>query len=227
MKIAVTYDNGEVFQHFGHTENFKVYEVEDGKVVSSEIIASNCSGHDALAGFVAGEGIAVVLCGGIGEGAQNALSEAGIEVISGTEGNTDEVVEAYLRGELTSAGVNCDHHDHEEEQSCGCGGCSGGCGGCGGQGTRQSNGEMNMNVNLDMYTALLGGEGIVKLSNGTKIKLKIKPETQNGTKVRVRGKGYDRGDGTFGDLIITYNVKLPTGLNEKQKELLKQMKEAN
>ena len=104
---------------------------------------------------------------------------------------------------------------------------TGGCGGCGGQGTRQSNGEMNMNVNLDMYTALLGGEGIVKLSNGTKIKLKIKPETQNGTKVRVRGKGYDRGDGTFGDLIITYNVKLPTGLNEKQKELLKQMKEAN
>lgn len=104
----------------------------------------------------------------------------------------------------------------------GTGGCGGGCG----QGQRQSSGEMNMNVNIDMYTALLGGEGIIKLSNGTKIKLKIKPETQNGTKVRVRGKGYDRGDGTFGDLIITYNVKLPTGLNERQKELLKQMKEA-
>ena len=103
---------------------------------------------------------------------------------------------------------------------------TGGCGGCGGQGARQSTGEMNMNVNIDMYTALLGGEGIIKLSNGSKIKLKIKPETQNGTKVRVRGKGYDRGDGTFGDLIITYNVKLPTGLNERQKELLKQMKEA-
>ena len=104
----------------------------------------------------------------------------------------------------------------------GAGGCSGGCGG----NARQSTGEMNMNVNIDMYTALLGGEGIVKLSNGTKIKLKIKPETQNGTKVRVRGKGYDRGDGTFGDLIITYNVKLPTGLTERQKELLKEMKEA-
>ena len=103
---------------------------------------------------------------------------------------------------------------------------TGGCGGCGGQGARQSSGEMNMNVNIDMYTALLGGEGIIKLSNGSKIKLKIKPETQNGTKVRVRGKGYDRGDGTFGDLIITYNVKLPTGLNDRQKELLKQMKEA-
>lgn len=98
--------------------------------------------------------------------------------------------------------------------------------GAGQQSARNSSGEMNMNVNIDMYTALLGGEGIIKLSNGSKIKLKIKPETQNGTKVRVRGKGYDRGDGTFGDLIITYNVKLPTGLNDRQKELLRQMKEA-
>lgn len=104
----------------------------------------------------------------------------------------------------------------------GTGGCGGGCG----QNARANNGEMNMNVNIDLYTALLGGEGIIKLSNGSKIKLKIKPETQNGTKVRVRGKGYDRGDGTFGDLMITFNVKLPTGLNEKQKDLLRQMKDA-
>lgn len=103
---------------------------------------------------------------------------------------------------------------------------TGGCGGGGGQNARANNGEMNMNVNIDLYTALLGGEGIIKLSNGSKIKLKIKPETQNGTKVRVRGKGYDRGDGTFGDLMITFNVKLPTGLNEKQKDLLRQMKDA-
>lgn len=104
----------------------------------------------------------------------------------------------------------------------GTGGCGGGCG----QNGRANNGEMNMNVNIDLYTALLGGEGIIKLSNGSKIKLKIKPETQNGTKVRVRGKGYDRGDGTFGDLMITYNVKLPTRLNDKQKDLLRQMKDA-
>lgn len=90
---------------------------------------------------------------------------------------------------------------------------------------RQSTGEMNMNVNITLYQALLGGEGIVNLSNGTKIKLKIKPETQPGTKVRVRGKGYDRGDGTFGDLIITYNVKLPTNLTERQKDLLRQMQQ--
>ena len=96
----------------------------------------------------------------------------------------------------------------------------------GSQNMRQSTGEMQMNVNIDMYTALLGGEGIIRLSNGSKIKLKIKPGTQNGTKVRVRGKGCDRGDGTFGDLMITYNVKLPTTLNDRQKELLRQMKEA-
>ena len=114
MKIAVTYDNGEVFQHFGRTENFKVYEVEDNKVVSSEVIGSNGSGHGALAGLLAGQDIAVLICGGIGGGAQAALAEAGIELVAGAEGNTDEVVEAYLRGELVSTGANCNHHDHEE-----------------------------------------------------------------------------------------------------------------
>ena len=114
MKIAVTYDNGEVFQHFGRTENFKVYEVEDNKVVSSEVIGSNGSGHGALAGLLAGQDIDVLICGGIGGGAQAALTEAGIELVAGAEGNTDEVVEAYLRGELVSTGSNCNHHDHEE-----------------------------------------------------------------------------------------------------------------
>ena len=85
---------------------------------------------------------------------------------------------------------------------------------------------MNASVNIDLYTALLGGEVIIQLGNGQKIKLKVKPETQNGTKVRLRGKGYDRGDGTMGDLIITYNVTLPTNLTDRQKELLKQMKDS-
>lgn len=89
---------------------------------------------------------------------------------------------------------------------------------------RQNNGEMHANVNIDLYTALLGGEIIIQLGNGSKIKLKVKPETQNGTKVRLRGKGYDRGDGTIGDMIITYNVKLPTSLTERQKDLLRQMR---
>ena len=89
---------------------------------------------------------------------------------------------------------------------------------------RTYSGEMNANVSINLYTALLGGEVMLTLSNGQKVKMKIKPETQPGTKVRLRGKGYDRGDGTFGDLIITYQVKLPTNLTEQQKELLRQMK---
>ena len=135
MKIAVTYDNGNVFQHFGKTENFKVYEVEDNKVVSSEVIGSNGTGHGALAGLLAEQGINVLISGGIGGGAQTALTEAGIEMVSGAQGNTDEVVEAYLKGELVSSGVNCDHH-HGEEHSCGSHeeghSCGGSCGGCGG-----------------------------------------------------------------------------------------------
>jgi curved DNA-binding protein len=95
-----------------------------------------------------------------------------------------------------------------------------------GRQARTSTGEMNANVSIDLYTAMLGGEVMITLSNGQKVKMKIKPETQPGTKVRLRGKGYDRGDGTFGDLIITYQVKLPTNLTERQKELLRQMKGA-
>ena len=85
---------------------------------------------------------------------------------------------------------------------------------------------MNAKVNIDLYTALLGGEVIIQLRNGSKIKLKVKPETQNGTRVRLRGKGYDRGDGTFGDLIITFNVTLPTNLSDRQKQLLNEMRYA-
>ena len=137
MKIAVTYENGKVFQHFGKTETFKVYEVEDNKVVSSEVIGSNGEGHGALAGVLEGQGVDVLICGGLGGGAQAALAEAGIEVCSGAEGDADQAVEAYLKGELISTGVNCDHHHHEEEEghscgsNCGDGGCSGCGGGCG------------------------------------------------------------------------------------------------
>ena len=89
---------------------------------------------------------------------------------------------------------------------------------------RSNPGQMEATVGIDMYTALLGGEVVIQLSTGQKLKLKVKPLTQGGTKVRLRGKGYDRGDGTFGDLIITYNVKLPDHLSDHQKELLEQMR---
>ena len=134
MKIAVTYENGKVFQHFGKTESFKIYEVEDNQIVSSEVISSNGSGHGALAGLLAEQGIDVLICGGIGGGAQAALADAGIELCAGAQGDTDQAVEAYLKGELVSSGVNCDHHGeghscghHEEGHSCG-DSCGGGCG---------------------------------------------------------------------------------------------------
>lgn len=139
MRIAVTYDNGNIFQHFGKTENFKVYEVENNQVISSEVISSNGSGHGALAGLLDEQNVDVLICGGIGGGAQAALTEAGIEFCSGAQGDADQAVEAYLKGELVSSGVNCDHHhgeghscgSHEEGHSCG-DSCGGGCGGsCG------------------------------------------------------------------------------------------------
>lgn len=114
----------------------------------------------------------------------------------------------------------------QRSQSSGFGGF-GGFGNAGAQtgGRRENTGEMNANLSIDLYTALLGGTVQFKLKDGSVVKLKVKPETQNGMKVRLRGKGYDRGDGTFGDLIITYNVKLPTNLTEHQKDLLRQMQQ--
>ena len=135
MRIAVTHENGNVFQHFGHSEEFKVYEVEDKQVVRSEIIGSNGSGHGALARLLSEQRIDVLICGGIGGGAQAALAENGIELCAGASGSADAAVEAYLRGELVNTGANCDHH-HGEEHSCGEHGCGGhdcgssGCGGC-------------------------------------------------------------------------------------------------
>ena len=135
MKIAVTYDNGQVFQHFGHSEAFKVYQIAEGEVVSSEVIETGASGHGALAALLDKHSIDVLICGGIGAGAQEALAGVGIEIIDSASGDADAAVEAYLKGELAPAGATCDHHhDEEEEEGCGsCGsGCGGGCGGCGG-----------------------------------------------------------------------------------------------
>jgi FKBP-type peptidyl-prolyl cis-trans isomerase 2/predicted Fe-Mo cluster-binding NifX family protein len=132
-RIAVTYENGEVFQHFGHTEEFKVYEIEDGKIVNSEIIDSNGSGHGALADLLNEKKIDVLICGGIGGGAQAALAERGIELCAGASGNADEAVKAYLNGELVNTGANCNHHG--EGHSCGEHSCGDhddhSCGGCG------------------------------------------------------------------------------------------------
>ena len=136
MRFAVTVDeNGDVFPHFGRTEQFKLYEVSDGEIVSTETVGTGGTGHEALAGFLADAEIDVLICGGLGGGASAALQEAGILVISGASGSADAALQAFLNGELRSAGVNCDHHDEEEaEEGCSgdCGSCGGGCPGCGG-----------------------------------------------------------------------------------------------
>ena len=124
MKIAVTYENGEIFQHFGHTETFKIYDIADGKVVSAEVVDTNGSGHGALAGFLVAHGVDTLICGGIGGGAQNALAQAGISLFGGVSGNADEAVNALLAGNLGyNPNVHCDHHDHEAGHSCGDHGC--------------------------------------------------------------------------------------------------------
>ena len=129
MKITVTYENGQIFQHFGHTQQFKVYEVEAGKIVKTEVVDTNGQGHGALAGFLFGGGVDVLICGGIGGGAQNALAEAGIKLFGGVSGDADAAVEALLAGNLAyNPNVQCNHHghDHGAGHTCGSHGCGGG-----------------------------------------------------------------------------------------------------
>lgn len=155
MKIALPSDNGQIFQHFGHAESFQIYEVENGSITRTEEIKTEGSGHDAISAFLKNQGVDTVICGGIGDGAMNALLSSGIEVCSGVDGDTTKAVIDYMSGILSTAGVNCNKHggnsgaDAETdgegcgcgcggncggEEGCGsgCGGCGGGCGGCGG-----------------------------------------------------------------------------------------------
>lgn len=122
MKIAVTYENGQVFQHFGHTEQFKVYNIEEGKISGTEIMPTNGSGHGALADFLKANGISTLICGGIGGGARNALAAAGIELYSGASGDADKLVDDLLAGSLQyDPNYVCDHHEHHGEHGGECG----------------------------------------------------------------------------------------------------------
>ena len=126
MTIAVTYMNGQIFQHFGHTEQFKVYEVQDGKILSSRVVSTQGSGHGALAGVLSALNADVLICGGIGGGAQMALASAGIKLYGGVSGDADAAVEALISGSLAyNPNVRCNHHDHEHghEHTCGHQGC--------------------------------------------------------------------------------------------------------
>ncbi|MBQ7972665.1 MAG: NifB/NifX family molybdenum-iron cluster-binding protein [Lachnospiraceae bacterium] len=126
MKVAVTYENGQIFQHFGHTAFFKVYNVENGAVTDSKIVDTNGNGHGALARFLLENEIEVLICGGIGGGAQMALAEAGIRLYGGVSGSADAAVEALLNNSLAyNPEVKCNHHGegHEHHENCGDHGC--------------------------------------------------------------------------------------------------------
>ena len=125
MKIAVTYENGMVFQHFGHSQAFRVYDVQDGKIITAETVPTQGSGHGALAGFLAAQGVDTLICGGIGAGARQALVQAGIRLFPGVQGPADEAVKSLLAGTLAyDPDTVCTHHEHHGEgQSCGAGHC--------------------------------------------------------------------------------------------------------
>ena len=132
MRIAVTYENGMIFQHFGHTQEFKIYDVQDGKILASEVVDTNGSGHGALAGVLTALHADVLICGGIGGGAQMALAAAGIQLFGGVSGSADAAVEALISGNLLyNPNVQCNHHGehhHGEGHTCGSHGCgSHGC----------------------------------------------------------------------------------------------------
>lgn len=129
-KIAVTYEDGNVFQHFGHTEQFKVYEITDGKITDTQIADTQGSGHGALAGVLSAMDVDTLICGGIGAGAQAALAEAGIQLYGGVSGSADEAVNALLAGALVfQPDVQCSRHGHGEHHACGeqKHGCQGRC----------------------------------------------------------------------------------------------------
>ena len=131
MKIAATYENGNIFQHFGRCPQFKIYNIENGEIISSEVVHTNGSGHGLLAGFLAGHRVDALICGGIGMGAQQALAASGIRLYAGQSGSADECALALAKGQLSAGSApTCNHHhDHTHEGGCGDHGCgSHGCG---------------------------------------------------------------------------------------------------
>ena len=120
MKIAVTYEEGNIYTHFGHCENFKMYVVEENEIKSSELVKPTKGGHGALAGFLKDNGVDALICGGIGQGARDALSESQIKFYPGASGNADKSVQALIDGNLEyNPKTVCAHHNHDDGHTCG------------------------------------------------------------------------------------------------------------
>ena len=125
MRIAVTFENGNVFQHFGHTEQFKLYDVENGSIVKEQVADTNDSGHGALSALLSEWGVDAVICGGIGQGAVNALSERGICVVRGVDMDARMALAAFAKGALKDdSDASCHHHEHEGGHDCGSHSCA-------------------------------------------------------------------------------------------------------
>lgn len=120
MKVAVTTEGNRIFQHFGKCPLFTVFTVENRTVQSKTTVDASRHGHAALTGFLKEQGVGVVICGGIGEGAKQMLSSAGIQLVSGAEGDIDGAVATYLSGSLTDQGGACSHEEHGAEHTCEC-----------------------------------------------------------------------------------------------------------
>lgn len=120
MKIALTTQDDQIFEHFGKCTTFTVFEVENGKIQGKTLIDAIGHGHAELAGFLKGAGVDVVICGGIGNGARNMLDFAGIRLVSGISGSIDDAINAYLNGNLSDNNGNCSHKSHEHGQHCNC-----------------------------------------------------------------------------------------------------------
>lgn len=136
MHIAIPYYMGQIFQHFGHAPQFKVYEIEDHQVLMEMIVEVEEKGHGAVADLLSSMDVRVVICGNIGENAMRALTNAGIAFYGGVTGDADEAITALVAGGLKyDPEIKCTGHGHG--QGCGdcdddCERCGGDCGSCGG-----------------------------------------------------------------------------------------------
>ena len=118
MKLAVTYENGMVFQHFGKCQNFLIANIEEGQMIQKSLLPSNGQGHGALVSLLKAADVDVLICGGCGEGARKALKEAQITVISGAIGNAEVAIDAYRNGALNDQPSGQCHHHHEGGHDC-------------------------------------------------------------------------------------------------------------
>jgi predicted Fe-Mo cluster-binding NifX family protein len=119
MRYAITMENNMVFQHFGKCPSFLLVNMENGEIVSKEVLSSGGSGHGALATLLAQANVDTLICGGIGQGARDALAQNNIQVIAGANGNVDVIIDALKAGTLKDdPSGSCNHH-HEEGHTCG------------------------------------------------------------------------------------------------------------